>query len=271
MILGAQFGCVFIDEINIANIEFIREISTRNDYMLATLNPDAPTLPVYSEFVNRSRPYKKYINDVPPSILAELKEEPVPGWRYWFFSFYDNLSLSEADIQKKIDSAPKGTKLYKNKIQGLRGKATGLVFVNFDRKRHVISKKQLAEDVKNGNVRFIHFTAGLDTSYSSQSKDTIAMSFIGITDKHKAIYIDEHVYNNKDLTTPIAPSDTAKNLITFLERNRKEWGLSRTVFIDSADQATITEILKYNREHPNVYTIENAYKKITKGRFYAYN
>lgn len=30
MVLGAQFGCVYIDEINTADIEFIREMSTRN-------------------------------------------------------------------------------------------------------------------------------------------------------------------------------------------------------------------------------------------------
>lgn len=262
-ILGAQFGCVMIDEINIANIEFVREISTRNDYMLATLNPDTLTLPVYTEFVNRSRPYKKYIDDIPPSILSELKEEPEPGWRYWFFSFNDNWSMTAEEIEKKKSSAPKGTKLYKNKILGLRGKATGIVFVNFDRARHVISKRQLAEDVKNDRVKFIQFSAGLDTSYSSQSLDTIAMLFVGITDKHKAIVLDEKVYNNRDLSVPIAPSDTAKNFIDFLERNRCEWGLSRTAFIDSADQATKTEIGKYKRSNPCVYTIENAHKKVT--------
>ncbi len=38
------------------------------------------------------------------------------------------------------------TKLYKNKILGLRGKATGLIFPNFDRKKHVytcMDKRQL--------------------------------------------------------------------------------------------------------------------------------
>ena len=47
LILGGQYGCVYIDEINTANIEFVREISTRNDYLLATLNPDDPNLPLY--------------------------------------------------------------------------------------------------------------------------------------------------------------------------------------------------------------------------------
>lgn len=80
-VLGSQFGCVYIDEINTANIDFVREISTRNDYMMATLNPDDPNLPVYKEFINRSRPYKKYKGDVPHEIMAELKEKPVPRWR----------------------------------------------------------------------------------------------------------------------------------------------------------------------------------------------
>lgn len=261
MILGAQFGCVFIDEINTANIEFVREISTRNDYLMATLNPDSPTLPVYKEFVNRSRPYQKYIKDIPPSILAELNEEPVPGWRYWFFSFRDNLSLSEAEIEKTRASAPKGTKLYKNKILGLRGKATGLVFENFDRKKHVISKAELAEKLKKGEINFIQFSVGLDTAYSSQSPDTISMCFVGITDSHTAIYIDERVYNNAELERPISPSDTARNLVEFMDRNRKEWGLSRYVFIDSADQATMTEFYKYKQTNPCIYTAENAYKK----------
>lgn len=261
MVLGAQFGCVYIDEINTANIDFVREISTRNTYLLATLNPDDPSLPIYKEFINRSRPFKKYIGDVPNEILKELKEESVPGWRYWFFNFTDNLSLSEEAIAQTKASAPKGTKLYKNKILGLRGRAIGLVFSNFEQARHVIAKKQLLKNYKDGKVKFISFSAGLDTAYSSQSPDTIAMTFTGITADRRLILLDERVYNNAQLQTPIAPSDTAKNFIDFLERNREDWGLARNVFIDSADQATMTELLKYKRQHPCVYIFNNAFKK----------
>lgn len=148
LVLGSQFGCVYIDEINTANIDFVREISTRNDYLLATLNPDDPELPVYKEFINRSRPYRKYVADVPPEIMAELTEERVPQWRYWFFTFRDNLSLTDEDIRRKIEAAPKGTKLYKNKILGLRGRATGLVFSNFENGRHVITAESAKEMVR---------------------------------------------------------------------------------------------------------------------------
>ena len=256
LVLGSQFGCVFIDEINTASIEFVREISTRNDYLLATLNPDDPNLPVYSEFVNRSRPYKKYETDVPSEIKQYLIEEPVPKWKYWFFTFNDNLSLSKEDIEKKKMSAPKGTKLYKNKILGLRGRATGLVFSNFNRSKSVITKKA-AKD-----MRFIYFTAGLDTAYSQESPDTMAFIFQGITYDRKLIVLDEEVYNNKDLDIPLAPSDISINFIKFLECNRREWGLARDVFIDSADQATKMELKKYKRKNPVVYNFIDAYKKV---------
>ncbi len=257
MALGSQFGCVLIDEINTASIEFVREICTRNDYLMATLNPDDPNLPIYSEFINCSRPLEKYKKDVPVEILEQLNSEEKPNWTYWFFSFYDNASLSNEDIEKKKMSAPKGTKLYKNKILGLRGRATGLIFTCFDRKKNLITKQEAKK------FKFIYYTAGLDTSYSSQSNDTIAMTFMGITEDKKLIYLDEEVYNNKDnKERPLAPSDTAIKFVNFLEKNRKNWGLARDVFVDSADQATITELKKLKRQKPNLYNFINSYKKV---------
>ena len=256
-VLGGQYGIVLIDEINTADIEFVREISSRCDYLIGTLNPDDPRLAIYSEYINHSRPYKKYAADVPTEIMQELeRSEPKPKWRYWFFTMQDNASMTKEAIQKKIASLPKGTKIYKNKILGLRGRATGLVFSNFEYAKHVITK-DFAKKKK-----FIGFSAGLDTAYSSQSNDTIAMIFTGITEDRELIVLDERVYNNKDLVTPIAPSDTAKNFVDFLERNRNEWGMARNVFIDSADQATVTELEKYKRTNPCVYIFNNAYKKL---------
>ena len=263
MVLGSQFGCAYIDEINTANIEFVRELSTRNDYLMATLNPDDPSLPVYKEFINRSRPYKKYEGDVPKEILNELKEPAVPGWKYWFFSFKDNLGLTEADIQKKMMSAPPGTKLFKNKIQGLRGKATGQVFPNFDRKTHVVTKEWVKNQMRVRNIEFEWFTAGLDTSYSQLSEDTIAMIFQGITKDGRLFVLEEKTYNNKDLSVPLAPSDTAEKFIDFLDKCCGEWGIVRNVFIDNADQGTITELNKYKRKHGCIYIFNDSYKKVT--------
>ncbi len=261
--LGGQYGCLYIDEINIADMEYVREASMRCDYLIATLNPDDPNLPIYREYINYSRPLPEWQNETPNEILNMLNEGPKPGWVHWFFSFEHNYGLSTKKIEQIKCNVPRGTKLYKNKILGLRGRATGLVFSNFERARH-IKTKEWARRFLNSDRKsehFIQFTAGLDTAYSQKSPDTIAMTFFGITNKGKCIQLDERVYNNAELQTPIAPSDTIRNFIDFLDRNRGEWGFARTAFIDNADQATITEFQKYKRQHGCVYDFVNAWKK----------
>lgn len=260
--LGGQYGCLYIDEINTADIDFVREAAMRCDYLMATLNPDDPNLEVYKEYINCSRPLPEWEHETPNEIKDELKEEPKPGWVHWFFSFKDNWGLSEEKLRMIISNTPKGTKIWKNKIQGLRGKATGLIFPNFDRKKHVVTEKWVRQQIKDGKLKFKKFTAGLDTSYSSKSPDTIAMIFQGITEDRKLITLAEKVYSNADLDNPLAPSDTAVKFIDFLERCRKDWGFAKEVFVDSADQATITELRKYKRLHGCLYNIIDAYKKV---------
>ena len=248
--LGGQYGCLYIDEVNTANIDFVREASMRCDYLIATLNPDDPSLDVYKEYINCSRPLPEWEDGTPQEIKDELKEEPKPG-------------LPEEKKQRIIQNTPKGTKIWKNKIEGLRGKATGLVFPNFLRKKHVVSEEWVRSQMAAGKIRFKKLTCGLDTSYSSKSPDTIAMMFQGITEDRKLITLAEKVYSNKDLDQPLAPSDTAVKFIEFLERCRKDWGFAKDTFVDCADAATITELRKYKRLHSCLYNFVESYKKVT--------
>ena len=254
--LGGQCYGLFIDEFNIADMDFVREAFMRADYRLCTLNPDDPNKECYTQYVNKSRPIDKYKNDAPNELLKQLNLPQVSDWTWWYFTFDHNLSLTTEKKNQIIESVPVGTKLYKNKILGLRGKTTGLVFSNFDRNKHVITKEEAKKK------KYIQFSAGLDTAYSSKSPDTISMLFMGITDKRELIILDERIYNNRDLSNPIAPSDTVINFVDFLDRNQKEWGFARNVFIDSADQATITELNKYKRTHACIYVFNDAYKKV---------
>ncbi len=254
--LGGQYYGLFIDEFNIADMDFVRESFIRADYRLCTLNPDDPNKECYTQYVNKSRPIEKYKNDGPSELLKELKLPQVADWTWWYFTFDHNLSLTSEKKQQIIESVPPGTKLYKNKILGLRGKSTGLVFSNFERGKHVITKEQAK------SKKYIYFSAGLDTAYSQKSPDTISMIFLGITDMRELVVLDERVYNNRDLNIPIAPSDTVENFIAFLDRNQKEWGLARNTFIDNADQATITELKKYKRNNTCIYVFNDAYKQV---------
>ena len=251
--LGGQYGCVLIDEINTADIEFVREISTRNEYMIATLNPDSPDIPVYKEFINRSRPLPKYAHDVPESIMQELKEPEYARWRYWFFTFNDNAGLTPEQIEKKKASAPVGTKMYKNKILGLRGRATGLILPL--KKENIISEQEAKK------MKFACYSIGCDTSYSKQSHDKRSFTFIGITKDRKCVLLASESQNNKDAVVPFAPSDTIPMLLDFAERNKSKWGFAKTAYIDSADAGTITEAQKFKRNNPCIYDFVGAWKK----------
>jgi PBSX family phage terminase large subunit len=256
--LGGQYGCLYIDEINTANMDFVREAMMRADYVIGTLNPDDPALPIYKEYINRSRPNAICLKDEPREILAELREPAQKGWDHWFFSFEDS-NISEAKKQTIIENVPVGTKLYKNKILGIRCKATGLVFGNFG-PDNIVPAKEISGKVKEGEIRFRRLSLGVDTAYSSQSPDTIAMELNGVTTDGDLYTLEERTFNNKDRNEPLAPSDVVREIVAFADFCRIAWGDFRNIFIDSADQATITECLKYKRENGCIYLFTPAYK-----------
>ena len=268
--LGGQYGCLFIDEVNIADIDFVREAVMRSDYLLATLNPDDPSLPVYGQYINKASPVPGWCADTPESILNELTGEH-QNWSHWFFNFNDNVSLTADKIERIKRNVPRGTKLWKNKVEGLRGRSTGLVFPTYDPKLHDLTLDECVELIEdkqrqmNGEQTewFTTFTSGLDTAYSSMSADTTSMTFGGITNKGRYVLLECKEYNNALTQTPLAPTDTVKNYVDFLSRMREQWGLARHVFIDSADQATITEARKWKRAHPEcMHIFEPSHKKM---------
>lgn len=258
--LGGQYGCVYIDEMNIADIDFVREASMRCDYLLGTLNPDDPALPVYEEYINHARPLAQWAQDTPPAILAELCAEEKPGWTHWFFGFRDNITLTEEKIEAIRSSVPPGSKLWKNKVEGQRGRATGLVFENFRRSEHVKTARWLRGEMNLGEVRLERLTSGLDTSYSAKSPDTVAMVLEGITGDGRLIVLEERVMNNAGRSEPFAPSDIAAAFVAFLDEGARRWGMVRNVFVDSADQATLTELWKYRRAKPCPYIFHPSHK-----------
>ena len=131
-ILGSQYGVVGVDEANIADIDFLRELSMRRDYWMLTLNPDNPDLDIYKEFINRSRPLKEFEKDYPDELMKQLMSvQEREGSLHWYFTMDDNAALTEEKKEQIRNSVPKGSKQYRNKILGLRCKSEGLVFEEF--------------------------------------------------------------------------------------------------------------------------------------------
>lgn len=258
--LGGQYGCVYIDEANIADMDFIREVSIRYDYMMMTLNPDDPSLPVYKEYINRCRPLPEWAAGTPGELLKQLDQPPMPGWVHWYFTFDDNPALTPEKREQLLAGVAPGTKLWKNKIKGLRGRSTGLVFNLQD--GNLIHAADLLKQMKDDKVKFLQVSAGVDTSYSQKSADTFAFVFNGITTERRKITLAAETLTNQGRAVPLAPSDIPPLLIAFLEKHRALWGLfARTVYIDSADDATITECQKYKRQNGSIYDFVPAWKK----------
>ena len=263
--LGGQYGVLYIDEINIADMDFVREAAMRCDQLLATLNPDDPALPIYAEYINHARPLPRWADDTPPEILRELTAEEKPGWVHWFFRFTDNAGWPPEKVAQSISMVPPGTKLYKNKVLGLRARATGLVFDLPDAAR--ISAADLRQLLARADApHWVQFSCGVDTSYSQQTDDTFAFAFDGILSDRRKVTLAVEVHSNKERALrrlpPLAPSDIPALLVDFLERQRTAWGFGRQVFVDSADQATLTECAKYKRLHGCIYDFVPAWKKM---------
>lgn len=105
-VLGGQYGCIMIDEFNIADMEFVREIFMRCDYRICTMNPDDPNKECYSQFVNHSRPTDKYKADAPIELLEMLNQPKIDDWTWWYFTFDHNKSLTEEKKKQIINSVP---------------------------------------------------------------------------------------------------------------------------------------------------------------------
>lgn len=262
--LGGQYGCVMIDEVNIADMEYLREAAMRCDYLLATLNPDDPRRPVYTEYIDHARPLPAWAADTPAPLLAQLCQPAREGWVHWFFGFGDNAALSPEKRRRIAEAAQPGTPLYRSKILGLRGRGEGLVFDTPP--DCVVDADALRRDIAAGRLRFVRFACGVDTSYSRRSDDTFAFVYNAFTADRRKVTLAAQTYSNRERAAaglpPLAPSDIPALLEGFLARMRAEWGFGRRVFIDSADQATLTECRKHRRLHGSLYEFVPAWKRL---------
>ena len=262
--LGGQYGCVYIDEINIADMEYVREAAMRSDYLLATLNPDDPRKAVYTEYIDHARPLPEWSHDTPTPLLAQLTRPARRGWVHWFFGFGDNAALTEEKRRRIVEAAPAGTQLYRSKILGLRGRSEGLVFEPPESCK--VGRRELRWQMEAGTLRFTRFACGVDTSYSQNTEDTFAFVFDGLTADRRKVTLAAEVHSNRARRSagrePLAPSDIPPLLEEFLERQRAAWGFGRKVFIDSADQATLTECRKHKRRNGSLYDFVPAWKRL---------
>ena len=236
--LGGQFGCAMIDEVNTADMDLVREVAMRCDYLLMTLNPDDPNLPIYREYINHCRPLPNFEKDVPSEMMNQLLSQPAKeGWVHWYFRMDDNPTLTPEKKASIIANVPEGSKTWKAKILGLRGRSEGLVYDEFTDKK-IIKLDQFKWYPMEMVSKVI---CGLD---SGLNNDATALVTTLITTAGRLLVIPSFYYLPKIGSN--ANSQQALNIAKWLDYWLPRFGINITNIVSIiGDSAAITQDLMY--------------------------
>ena len=237
-ILGNQYGIVAVDEGNIADIDFMRELSIRRDYWMITLNPDAPELPIYTEIINHCRPLKEYEQDYPKELMDQLCSQPAKDKMiHWYFTMDDNASLSEEKKEQIRGSLNPNSKQYKNKVLGIRGRSEGLVYEEFtDNKIIPYNSFQWLP-----NERVARVICGLD---SGLNNDATALVTCLLTTAGRLLVIPSFYYVPKMGSN--SNSQQAINIAKWIDYWLPKFGINFSNAVQIfGDSAAITQDLIY--------------------------
>ena len=236
--LGGQFGCAMIDEVNTADMDLVREVAMRCDYLLMTLNPDDPNLPIYREYINHCRPLPNFEKDVPSEMMNQLLSQPAKeGWVHWYFRMDDNPTLTPEKKESIIANVPEGSKTWKAKILGLRGRSEGLVYDEFTDNK-IIKLEQFKWLPMEMVSKVI---CGLD---SGLNNDATALVTTLITTAGRLLVIPSFYYLPKIGSN--ANSQQAINIAKWLDYWLPKFGINITNMVSIiGDSAAITQDLLY--------------------------
>lgn len=192
-VLGSTMGCGLIDEINAADIDFVNEVfrsfASIDDYYLATtLNPDNPDKEIYDYLINRCRPVKKWVSDIPASIIAELKKNKNPRKEaiYWHFNFKDNPIMTTEKIENFKEAYPEDSFYYLSKFLGERGVAEGVIFAKSMMYEYLVKQSEVEEMLKVDD--FVKYSIAVDLGNNETKRGTI-LTFTGITRRYEKVVI----------------------------------------------------------------------------------
>jgi len=240
--LGGQFGCTLIDEVNTADMDLVREVAMRSDYLLMTLNPDDPNLQIYKDYINHCRPLKEWEQDVPKEMMQQLMSQPAKeGWVHWFFKMDDNPTLTPEKKAQIISNVPEGTKTWKAKILGIRGRSEGLVYEEFTDDKIIPYDKFLDGSMWLPNEMISRVICGLDSGLNA---DATALVTILLTTAGRLLVIPSFYYLPKIGSN--SNSQQALNIAKWLEYWLPRFGINVANAVSIfGDSAALTQDLIY--------------------------
>ena len=179
-ILGLTIHGFNIEEINIADDEFVSEAFIRTfrngGWMYASCNGGDPDIAVYTDYMNKGRPLEKYKDQIPKETWKELEsQEPDAAFRYYFFTFNDNPTMTLEERRNLENNTPKNSYQWKTKILGIRGIREGAIYADYmDKAKNIIKLDMLTDDIDYLKPRGIELiTIGQDVGGTDNNVFTL--------------------------------------------------------------------------------------------------
>ncbi len=182
-ILGGTFDIIFVDEVNIADENFInecfaRQASSDNPLTMWTLNGDDPEHKIYKEYINCCKP----IWNVPTSETDwHTLDIRKPNWYFTHWTMWDNPAMTDEKISNMESIYPAGSYYYKTKILGYRAVAEGAIFAQYMTSEHY-AQIDFNED------NYVAFTFGLDLGNNDTKVGTV-ITLTGFTYGFKEVHV----------------------------------------------------------------------------------
>ena len=135
-ILGMTLYGIWADEIQTAHDGFIGELFTRlardGGFLITTSNGGLPDQKIYTDYLNKGRPPKKYEIEIPEPTMKELlTKEHDKRFRFYWFGFHDNPMMTDEQIVHLNNTHPVGSFEHNSKILGIRGFVEGLIYAKY--------------------------------------------------------------------------------------------------------------------------------------------
>ena len=244
---GMSIGLWIATEINLHHKETIREAQRRQinadiKRFYWDLNPESPNAEIYQEFIDV---YEE------KTISGELKG----GFNLARFNIFDNVNLSQSNLENEISKYAVGSVFYKRDILGERCAAEGVIYEQFANN----SDKFVIDDIPGVSYATIGVDFGGNIS---------ATAFVcnGYTKGFKEVITIDECYIKKSIT----PDRLYDSFIQFVERLRAKGVPIYEAYCDSAETTLIHGLRAACAKHGLAIDIKNAKKGpiIDRIRFY---
>lgn len=245
-VLGGSIECIFVDEVNIANKQFIdecfaRQTSFDNPFTIWTLNGDFPTHWVYQDYINRC----EIVGRAPASIRADMDAVTKTfGWFYTHWNMADNPVMTPKKIEAAAGIYPTGSYYYTIKILGERGVPGDLIYIDYINESDLIEKIDLA--------RYSTFGIGVDIG-ASRAQNSFILG--GFKQNHTAAAIIDKLTFQQ-----VGYAEKTKRLIGFVEKWQKEGIRINYITVDNAELNYIADLAAEFRRRglPPVFACDKA-------------